>query len=400
MTLSRLLAPFSLALLAPALLVGCGSPDELVDDADLIDIEVAGKGDAFNTRTSPIELIKLVNNSPTLKADELVPTTDINKEKSVPTEARPFSSTYWPMIENGILARWQGPSIPSPAEKYGSLFLTADQSKSMNDWIQKNHGKDVPGVQSWFGICQGWTASAIAELAPKKPITVRKVTRDGRTYLQNCTTSTTNCTQFTPGDITGLLAEAYSAADARFIGYRCDTSTLNFKYDGSGRITQPNCRSNAGTLFLTATNFIGKSGKAFAINAVNNDEVWNQPAYAYKILKYETKTATEAAKLVDPAATSYTWNTQALGFRRVTMTLTWTVETSPTVNTPPPVSSNSGTYDMILELDASGNVIGGEWIGTSKKDHPPFFWAPVAPGSEVPGYQYANVRALLDASRK
>jgi hypothetical protein len=106
----------------------------------------------------------------------------------------------------------------------------------MNSWIQRNHGKDVPGVQSWFGICQGWTASAIAEKAPKKAVKVRKVVVSGRTSLQICTTSTTGCVQFSPGDITGLLAEAYAAADARFVGDRCDTSTVNFKYDKSGRI--------------------------------------------------------------------------------------------------------------------------------------------------------------------
>lgn len=387
------------ALLLPLLATGCGQED-LLDDGEIIDIEAAGKGDSFDTRTNPIELIKLLNNAPVLRADDLVPMGSVGVEKSVAADSKPFSSTYWPMTENGILKRWQGASVPSPAEKYGSLFLTADQASAMNSWIQKNHGKDVPGVQSWFGICQGWTASAIAEKAPKKAVKVRKVVVSGRTSLQICTTSTTGCVQFSPGDITGLLAEAYAAADARFVGDRCDTSTVNFKYDKSGRITQPGCRSNAGTLFLTATNFIGKYGRAFAINAVNNDEVWNQPAYAYKISKYESQTALQAAKLVDPTATSYTWNTSAVGFRRVTMSLTWAVETDPTKTTAPPTVSASKTYDMIVELDASGSVIGGEWIGASKVEHPPFFWAPVAPGAEVPNLVYANVRALLDASRK
>ena len=82
------------------------------------------------------------------------------------------------------------------------------------------------------------------------------------------------------------------------------------------------------------------------------------------------------------------------------MSLTWAVETEPTKTTAPPTLSASKTYDMIVELDASGSVIGGEWIGASKVEHPPFFWAPVAPGAEVPNLVYANVRALLDASRK
>lgn len=400
MTLSRLLSVGFVASLLPlAAMSGC-SNEELLEDGELYDVEAVGKADSFNSSTNPMELIKLVNAMPTFKADELAPTTDIGKTIAVPTDNKPFSSDYWPMIKNGILNRWMGASVPSPAEKYGTLFLDATQQKTMYDFIQKNHGKDVPGVQSWFGICQGWTGSAIAEKSPQKPITVRKYVRDGKTYLQRCTTSTTGCVSFSPGDLTGLMAESYAAADARFIGYRCDTATVNFKYDRSGRITQPNCRSNAGTLFLTATNFIKKAGRSFAINAVNNDEVWNQPAYQYAISQYKTVTKTEATKAVDPAETrDYPWNTAAVGFRRVTMKLDWAVEASPTANTAPPLLTSGKTYDFILELDATGAVIGGEWIGASKTEHIPFFWAPVAPGAEVPNLSPDFVRALLNVSR-
>ena len=400
MTLTRLLTTGFFAFLAPlALMSGC-SNEELLDDGELFDVEETGKADSFNSSTNPVELIKLVNGMPTLKADELAPSSDVGKTISVPTDNKPFSSDYWPMIKNGIMNRWMGASTPSPAEKYGTLFLDSAQQKTMYDWIQKNHGKDVPGVQSWFGICQGWTASAIAEKSPQKTITIRKYVRDGKTYLQKCTTPASDCVNFTPGDLTGLMAEAYAAADATFIGYRCDTAKVNFKYDKSGRITQPNCRSNAGTLFLTATNFIKKAGRSFAVNAVNNDEVWNQPAYQYAISQYKTVTKTEATKAVDPAETrDYPWNTAAVGFRRVTMKLDWAVETNPTANTAPPLLSAGKTYDFILELDATGAVIGGEWIGTSKTEHIPFFWAPVAPGAEVPYLLPDYVRALLNVSR-
>jgi hypothetical protein len=400
MTLNRLLSIGFFAVLAPLTTMGGCSNEDLLDDGELYDIEDVGKADSFNSSTNPMELIKLVNAMPTFKADELAPATDVGKTVSVPTDNKPFSSDYWPMIKNGILNRWMGASVPSPAEKYGTLFLDATQQKTMYDFIQKNHGKDVPGVQSWFGICQGWTGSAIAEKAPQKPITVRKYVRDGKTYLQRCTTSTTGCVSFSPGDLTGLMAEAYAAADARFIGYRCDTSTVNFKYDKNGRITQPNCRSNAGTLFLTATNFIKRAGRSFAVNAVNNDEVWNQPAYQYAITQYKTVTKTEATKAVDPAETrDYPWNTAAVGFRRVTMKLDWAVETNPTANTAPPLVSAGKTYDFILELDATGAVVGGEWIGASKTEHIPFFWAPVAAGAEVPYLSPDYVRALLNVSR-
>jgi hypothetical protein len=58
-------------------------------------------------------------------------------------------------------------------------------------------------------------------------------------------------------------------------------------------------------------------------------------------------------------------------------------------------------YDYILEVDAAGKVIGGEWLGNSKRKHPDFVWLPVrASGSSVAGGKitYANVKLLLDRS--
>lgn len=387
----------TLALLSPFAAVGCGEPV----DADRFDVGALTQPEAFNAYTDPADLIDLISSGTLMNADGLVPTTSIGRTISVPTDSRPFSSPYWPMVDDGINYRWQGSTIPSPAEKYAQVFLDSSATGQMLSWITDNHGKKVPGVQSWFGICQGWTASAINEKAPKHAAVVRKVTRpDGTVGVQACASPTdSGCVRFEPGDVTALLAEAYAAADSRFIGYRCDTSPASFKYDASGRIQMPNCRSNAGTLFLTATNFIGRAHRAFAVNAVNNDEIWNQPAFAYRISTYQKVTALQAAQLVNSSQTSYTYNTAAKDFRHVVMTLTWTVEADPTVGSAPPVRTASGTYDMVVELDSLGNVIGGEWVGSSKTNHPPFFWAPVAPGLEVPYMRYDQIKAILDLSR-
>jgi len=36
------------------------------------------------------------------------------------------------------------------------------------------------------------------------------------------------------------------------------------------------------------------------------------------------------------------------------------------------------TYEYVLELDAADNIIGGEWVGTSRYDHPDFLWFPTS----------------------
>lgn len=58
-------------------------------------------------------------------------------------------------------------------------------------------------------------------------------------------------------------------------------------------------------------------------------------------------------------------------------------------------------YDYILELDAAGKIIGGEWVGTSKKQHPDFAWLPIrASSASVAGGKitYANVKMIYDLS--
>jgi hypothetical protein len=58
-------------------------------------------------------------------------------------------------------------------------------------------------------------------------------------------------------------------------------------------------------------------------------------------------------------------------------------------------------YDYILEVDAAGKIVGGEWLGTSKKQHPDFVWLPIRVGAtSVAGGKitYANVKMIYDLS--
>lgn len=58
-------------------------------------------------------------------------------------------------------------------------------------------------------------------------------------------------------------------------------------------------------------------------------------------------------------------------------------------------------YDYILEVDSAGKIIGGEWIGASKRQHPDFVWLPIRSNvTTVAGgkISYANVKMLYDLS--
>jgi hypothetical protein len=63
--------------------------------------------------------------------------------------------------------------------------------------------------------------------------------------------------------------------------------------------------------------------------------------------------------------------------------------------------THQDNYDYILELDAAGKIVGGEWIGASKRKHPDFVWLPIRVGAtSVAGGKitYANVKAIYDLS--
>jgi hypothetical protein len=58
-------------------------------------------------------------------------------------------------------------------------------------------------------------------------------------------------------------------------------------------------------------------------------------------------------------------------------------------------------YEYILELDEDGKIIGGEWLGLSKKSHPDFLWLPTGRyNSPIAGgaISFNDVKALLDES--
>jgi hypothetical protein len=65
--------------------------------------------------------------------------------------------------------------------------------------------------------------------------------------------------------------------------------------------------------------------------------------------------------------------------------------------------TRTDSYDYVLELNAAGAIVGGEWIAGSKQTHPDFLWLPtgVAATSVAGGkISYANVKALMDESIK
>lgn len=119
--------------------------------------------------------------------------------------------------------------------------------------------------------------------------------------------------------------------------------------------------------------------------------------------KYDVKVS--IPKTATGIPTKYQFNDKAVKLFHMKTEVDYISESSS--NTDGNLSSRIDTYtrtdryEYILEVDKDGKIVGGEWIGASKKGHPDFVWLPTGRSTtSVAGgaITYANVKSLLDES--
>ncbi|MEZ4461855.1 MAG: proprotein convertase P-domain-containing protein [bacterium] len=243
-----------------------------------------------------------------------------------------WADTYWPYVEDGINARWQGPRTLSPAEKYDKAFKGWTEPEGFMDlkpfdistcefdaayydqigptakWTHENKGTgrltngidddrdgiedkdectsetdkhDFEGLETWWGICHAWSPAAIMEDEPLKP-----VERNGIV--------------FEVSDIKALLMQQYDKTEAYMVGGRCEEREI--VRDEDGRVTNEDCRDlNAGTFHVILANFLGKNQRPMVIERTTNYEVWNQPLVGFKVTSQKELTLEEAHALLGVA---------------------------------------------------------------------------------------------------
>lgn len=318
----------------------------------------------------------------------------------------PWSDDYWAICRGILGARYADPRFPggsdwaanrryvhdrpaqaiaqggdaaaidrlSPSEKYDLLVgdpagtLTAAMWSAGEDYYE-THGK----VESWMGICHGWAPAAYMLPRPQRAVTV--LAADGRTPLR-----------FYPADIKALgsLLWANTSTVTRFVGGRCDDKDP--PHDRIGRVTSSRCfDTNPGTWHMAVVNQIGHARRSFVIDATFDYEVWNQPVYAYSYRYFNPQTLRYTPTLHQATLPyrdfSRDWfrsyrSRDVASVVGIVMTLSYVVETNPshaTSDSPASDELNSVRYIYDLELDAQGEIKGGEWY-TNR--HPDFLWTP------------------------
>ncbi|KAG6577846.1 Elicitor-like transglutaminase M81-like protein [Phytophthora cinnamomi] len=345
--------------------------------------------------------------------------TDITK---LPTKYQhdpiPWPSSYWPVYADSINYKW-AKGKPSPAEKYAKAFghdatklmdaisakngidsqskrqkCTADaECKPLKDGsvCAKRDGQDSGYcIPTWFGICHAWAPAAILEAEP-----TCAVERNGTT--------------FEPYDIKALITLAYdgSKIPTIFTGSRFNgNDNAPNNTDEYGRFYDDRRRDiSPGYFHVAVTNIMGRFNHSFVVDITAGNEVWNQPARSYEILRLSWTTPTAAAKKyfnVD----KYPFNDAATKIAVVTTRFSWIVESG--VNGPLVATgivdkyTTSADYEYILETDETYQILGGEWLSGSKANHPDFLWLPASKpdNSTVTsvGLMYSEIEGLLDES--
>lgn len=268
---------------------------------------------------------------------------------------RLWSGPWWPLSEGGTSSTKYG--TPSPLKKYDQAV-----GSDANDWEIENSRKYA--TVGWSGHCNGLAAASVMMEQPSQPVLYKGI-------------------QFTVTDIKALLTEMWQAS-GYIVGDRCDRSTIT--YDRYGRIVESECRDvNPATLHMALTNYLGRFGKAIVGDKDPSEAVWNYPIQSYEVLEKTEISRSEASyRIQSESSDVYTYNSQAVAFAYIKISVTF-------------LGFSPNRYEYVLELDQKGQILGGEWTGTSKRDHPDFIWRPIDPKTENP---YLDLNVIRDIYKK
>jgi hypothetical protein len=380
-----------------------------------------GKGDRWDWINDPTRLTQRLN----YRVDELPARGESTHEA--------WAESYWPTYEGSTNYRWQGPTVLSPLEKFDTAFhgwtvsptyadlsnlatcgddaaeqFTAyrnslgpaakwqagaqSRTRMFDGRDNDNDGQidecgpsDFDGIETWWGLCHAWAPAAILEPEPQHAVEYNGV-------------------RFEVSDIKALLLTVYDGTLSTSLGGRCNAKEL--ERDEYGRVKANECRdTNAGAWHVVVTNLLGLQQQAFVEDRTGDFEVWNQPLIGYEITEQKEIDLATALSLLNAGGEAYPFNDQAERFFEVKMTTTYVTESHP--STEPVGNANYRRHDYyhyVLEIDSRGKIIGGEWIGSSRENHPDFLWLPTAADTSRwrrsnPNVTLADVHKLVELSR-
>ncbi len=286
------------------------------------------------------------------------------KSGTVDTAKTPYTGSWYPQKSGGT-SRDSGNG--NVLQKYDKAFHNAE-NKAVQ-WEQDHHTVSTSDPSAgWAGHCNGYSAAASRHAEPKKTVKRGDV-------------------EFFPKDIKALLAEIHMAAKFYFLGgNRCgaaNSSTLTSPGSREDPFYMGECDDvNPATFHTAFTNWVGIQKHPIIVDISSKEQVWNYPHFKYEST-IETVTASQASQLIRGVEEpTYRFNSSAKGWRKVTTKVYYSHAYEKEYLQSELKEADkiaSKTYTYILELDAEGRIIGGEWTGESIQSHPDFLWVAFEP---------------------
>ncbi len=298
------------------------------------------------------------------------------KSGSVASDKLPYSGFWYPESHKGTAIRWDYYN-DSALEKYDAVYNGGVNKAT--DWETSNHGQ---AAVDWAGHCNGWSAAAQRHKEPARSVTKGNVT-------------------FEPRDIKALLAEIHMSAKPAFLGgNRCDLPSFTGPSGRSDPTVMGDCEDiNPGVMHVVIANWIGRKQHIIIMDRSAGNEVWNSPLYKYSYTSQEISKESALQQVTGTGGGTYRFNPNAQSFALVTMSITHAKSLSSESNTAPTLEPEVNSYQYVLELDGSGNIIGGEWTQQNLGDHPDFIWLalePVEPnGTRFYGNPNLNINEVI-----
>jgi hypothetical protein len=277
-----------------------------------------------------------------------------------------WSGDYWPHKKGLINQRWhskaplsfRSPSLAelkrmsqdeiaslSPAEKF-DIFNSRYHYPLKNE-VESNADYRA---KEWEGICHGW---APASMNHDEPTPKSLYNNDGILI------------PFGSADIKGLLSYFYAyvhqVETTHQVGRRCFNGRVN---------TSSDCQKdlNAGAFHIVMANKIALDNEGFIADLDRFKEVWNHPVVGYRTQILQEGRGSRINSAPGTVRTV-----------RVKTNIHYIDETEnywyPVIGTRHQ-TVKSQEYQYVLEIDISGQIIGGEWRSTQRPD---FLWLMRAP---------------------
>lgn len=282
---------------------------------------------------------------------------------SVDPERIPYLDSWYP-------ERSQGTNVAGTLGKYDQAYHGGQSTAAA--WELEYNSRQEP---AWYGHCNGTSVAASRFQNPERSV-LRPV---GCAQDPNVT-----CVSFTPGDIRALLSEINMNARAKFIsGNRCALTVeeLNQRPLLRNNPTEMDACDdvNPASFHVGIVNFLGRKKQPVIFDMNYDSQVWNYPIYAYNYQVQGPLSEDEAIEESGYNLDSWVFNPEAVSWRLITMTISYRRAAGNFTGAGTRPAPATVEYTYILEFDAEGKVLGGEWIGDSRRNHPDFIWMAFEP---------------------